>query len=232
MANIMILGDTWGTVPCHALSYLPGVTDWFEYQFLKKGHPTFNKSWGGNQNNYQLLQAEVFLKAIKNSPIHIDLIIWFHTEIVRDLTRQDTDRFGKEDFDLVIDDTAERIYQWARKVKNLSPDTKWAIIGGHSPLRPNKKHLLDWADFRIDNFRSHILGVDVPESQAFEFLEEGKGSLWDWPAIPKSIIDRELAIKDEILQLTEDTSKFWNKKHAGLEPMTELANKIMEHFKL
>jgi Rad3-related DNA helicase len=232
MANIMILGDTWGTVPCHALGYMPGVLEWFEYQFLRRGHPTFNKSWGGNQNNYQLLQAEVFFKAMKNSPMHVDLIVWFHTEIVRDLIPDDTRRFGIDDFDLVIDDTAERIYDWATNIKKLSPDTKWAIIGGHAPLRPNKKHLLDWADFRIDNFRSHILGVDVPESQAFEFLERGKGSLWDWPAIPQDIIDRELAIKEQIIQLTSDTTKFWNGKHAGIEPMKQLANDIITKFNL
>jgi hypothetical protein len=232
MANIMILGDTWGTVPCHIWRFTPEIVEWFEYQFLRRGHPTFNKSWGGNQNHYQLLQAEVFLNAIKDSPIHIDLIIWFHTEIVRDLTPQDTRRFGVDDFDLVIDDTAERIYQWATKVKNIFPDTKWAIIGGHAPLRPNAKHLLDWADFRIDNFRSHILGVDVPESQAFEFLERGKGSLWDWPAIPQTVIDRELAIKDQIIELTKDTSKFWNGKHAGLEPMKQLANDLITKFNL
>jgi hypothetical protein len=228
----MILGDTWGTVPCHTWAHTPEIVDWFEYQFLRRGHPTFNKSWGGNMNNYQLLQAEVFLNAIKDSPIHIDLIVWFHTEIVRDLVPQDTRRFATEDFDVVVDDTAERIYQWATKVKNISPNTKWAIIGGHAPLRPNKKHLLDWADFRIDNFRSHILGVDVPESQAFEFLERGKGSLWDWPDIPQHIIDRELAIKEQIIQLTSDTSKFWNGKHAGLEPMKQLASDIFSRFSL
>jgi hypothetical protein len=232
MANILILGDTWGTVPCHALGYMPEVLEWFEYQFFRRGHPTFNKSWGGNQNNYQLLQAEVLLNSIKDSPIHIDLIVWFHTEIVRDLVPQDTRRFGKEEFDLIIDDTAERIYQWATKVKNISPDTKWAIIGGHAPLRPNKKHLLDWADFRIDNFRSHILGVDVPESQAFEFLERGKGSLWDWPDIPQDIIDRELAIKEQIIEMTKDQSKFWNGKHAGFEPMKQLANDLITKFNL
>ena len=232
MANIMILGDTWGTVPCHVFNQLPGVTDWFEYQFLRRGHPTFNKSLGGNQNHYQLLQAEVLLTALKDSPIHIDLIVWFHTEIVRDLIPEDTRRFGKDDFDIVIDDAAERMYNLATRVRNISPDTKWAIIGGHAPLRPNKKHLLDWADFRIDNFRSHILGVDVPESQAFEFLEKWKGSLWDWPGIPQEIIDRELAIKEQIIQLTSDTSKFWNGKHGGLEPMKQLANDIMTKFNL
>jgi hypothetical protein len=228
----MILGDTWGTVPCHALAYMPKVVEWFEYQFLRRGHPTFNKSWGGNQNNYQLLQAEVFLTAIKDSPMHIDLIIWFHTEIVRDLIPDETKKFDSEDFDLVIDKAADRVYQWATKVKNMSPDTKWAIIGGHAPLRPNKKHLLDWADFRIDNFRSHILGVDVPESQAFEFLERGKGSLWDWPDIPQDIIDRELAIKEQIIELTKDQSKFWNGKHAGVEPMKQLADDLITKFNL
>jgi hypothetical protein len=85
MANILILGDTWGITPCHIWPHSKEPADWFEFQFLKKGHPTFNKSWGGNQNHYQLAQAEVFLNATKDTQLEIDLIIWFHSELMRDL---------------------------------------------------------------------------------------------------------------------------------------------------
>jgi len=229
----MILGDTWGIVPCHTFGWQPKIVNWFEYQFLKRGHPTFNKSWGGNQNNYQLLQAEVFIEAVKGTPFELDLIIWFHTELVRDFVPQETSLIGEQhSYDEVLDMTAERVYNWATRAKNASPKTKWAIMGGHAPLRPNKKHLLDWADFRIDNLRAKIAGVDIPESQAFEFLEPGKGSLWDWPGIPKEIIDRELAIKEQIIEATKDKSKFYNQKHPALEPLISLSNEIIEHFKL
>lgn len=232
MSNILILGDTWGIVPCHTWSNDHSIVNWFEYLFLKKGHPTFNKSWGGNQNNYQLTQAEVFLNATKGTPFSPDIIIWFHSEIVRDLIPPEVEMFKTTDYDTVIDITAERMYNRVNELKNNFPDTKWAILGGHAPLRPNKKHLLDWAEFRIDNLRSKIAGVDIPESQAFEFLEKGKGSLWDFEGISDDVIQRELAIKEQIISATKDVSKFYNQKHPAIGPLQDLAEEIITHFKL
>ncbi len=228
----MILGDTWGIVPCHTYSVDKGITEWFEYQFLKKGHATFNKSLGGNQNHYQLVQAEVFMEAMKGSQFELDLIIWFHTEVVRDLIPPEVKLFETMDYDSVIDITAERMYRDVTRLKEKFPNTKWAILGGHAPLRASKKHLLDWAEFRIDNLRAKIAGVDIPESQAFEFLERGKGSLWDWPAISDEIIQRELAIKEQIIAATKDPFKFYNGKHPAVIPLKALAHEIMEHFNL
>jgi len=233
MANILILGDTWGTVPCHLWPRgEKEVAEWFEYQFLKRGHPTFNKSWGGNQNNYQFHQAETFLYATKDTTMAPDIIIWFHTELVRDLTPNETQMFEELGYDAVIDITADRMYNWATKIKNDYPNIKWAIMGGHAPLYEPKKYLLDWADFRIDNLRAKILGQDIPASQAFEFLEKGKGSLWDWPGISEDVIQRELAIKEQIIELTKDVSKFYNQKHPGVGPFKSLAQEIIEHFNL
>jgi hypothetical protein len=232
MANVMILGDTWGIVPCHTYSVDKGITEWFEYQFLKKGHATFNKSMGGNQNHYQLVQAEVFMEATKGTQFELDLIVWFHTEIVRDLIPPEVKLFETMDYDSVIDITAERMYKDVSRLKGKFPNTKWAILGGHAPLRTSKKHLLDWAEFRIDNLRAKIAGVEIPESQAFEFLERGKGSLWDWPAISDEIIQRELVIKEQIIAATKDPFKFYNGKHPAVLPLKNLAHEIMEHFNL
>ena len=229
----MILGDTWGIVPTHTWGFnKKEVVEWFEYQFLKRGHPTFNKSWGGTSNNHELNQTEAFLAATKNTSMFPDLIIWFHTELVRDLIGPETDQFKKIGYDAVIDMTADRMYNWAANIRNEYPSVKWAILGGHAPLHEPKKHLLDWAEFRIDNLRQEIAGQFVPHSQAFEYLEKGKGSLWDWPAIPEEIIQRELAFKEQIIAATQDTSKFYNQKHPALGPMKDLANKIIAHFDL
>ena len=229
----MILGDTWGIVPCHIWGHKKEeVVEWFEYQFLKRGHPTFNKSWGGNSNNYQLNQTEAFLAATKGTSMYPNLIIWFHTELVRDFISPETDQFEKIGYDAVLDITAERMYNWVSDIRRQHPDVKWAILGGHAPLHEPKKHLLDWAEFRVDNLRQEIAGQFVPHSQAFEFLEKGKGSLWDWPAISENIIQRELAIKEQIIAATQDTSKFYNQKHPAVGPLKSLANRIIEHFNL
>lgn len=232
MANILILGDTWGITPCHNFGTDPNVANWFEFHFLKNGHTTFNKAFGGHSNTFCFEQVDVFLNAVAGTKFEIDLVIWFHTELVRDVIPEDRVAFTKKNYDFVVDEIAERMYTKAKKFRDLFPNTKWAIIGGHAALRPNKKHLLDWADFRIDNFREKIIGVPVPESQAFEYLERGKGSLWDFTGISPEIIQRELAIKEQIISLTKDTDKFYNGKHPALKPMINLANEIMEYFKL
>jgi hypothetical protein len=238
MANILILGDTWGITPCHI--WAPNSQDpkdWFEFQFLKRGHPTFNKSWGGNQNHYQLAQAEVFLNATKDTSMEIDLIVWFHSELMRDLgesasLEEQNGMFEEFGFDQTMDIIAERIYGRVTRLKQEFPKTKWSIIGGHAPIRANRSHLLDWVEFRIDNWRQEISGKECPESHAFEFLERGKGSLYDYPAIGEDIIQRELLIKEKILEATMDTNLFYNKKHPAKEPLTQLANRIIDHFKI
>jgi len=233
MANILLIGDTWAITPAHTWQYNNKMAaDWFEYQFIKNGHPCFNKGWGGNQNHSQLHHAEVFLNATKGTIAEADLVIWFHTELVRDFTKGSVQNgiIEENGLDGAIDIMAEDIYGTVTRLKNEFPNTKWAIIGGHAPLRSSRKNLLDWAEFRIDNWREEIAGVPCPESQVFEFLEEGKGNLWDWPAIGEDIINRELAIKEIILEATKDESLFYDKSHPGVEPLKSLAYRIMNHF--
>jgi hypothetical protein len=237
MANILIIGDTWGITPCHTWPQSKESTDWFEFQFLKKGHPTFNKSWGGNQNHYQLAQAEVFLNGTKDTGMEIDLIVWFHSELMRDLgegtpmEKQD-EMLSEFGFDGTLDLIAERIYGTVTRLKSEFPKTKWAVIGGHAPIRSSKSYLLDWVEFRIDNWRQEISGKECPESHAFEWLEKGKGSLYDFSSIPQDIIDREIEIQKKILDATSDTNLFYNKKHPAISPIKDLAARIIDHFKI
>jgi hypothetical protein len=140
--------------------------------------------------------------------------------------------FEEFGFDQTLDILAERIYGRVTRIKQEFPKTKWAIIGGHAPIRSTRSYLLDWVEFRIDNWRQEISGKECPESHAFEWLEEGKGSLYDFPAIGEDIIQRELLIKEKILEATMDTNLFYNKKHPAKEPLTQLANRIIDHFKI
>jgi len=239
MANILLLGDTWAISPWH--TWMNGNTmagDWFEYQFMKKGHPTFNKGWGGNQNHAQLKQAEVFLNATKGTPCEADLVIWFHSELVRDFlsgewgAKQQNEIIEQVGYDGALDLKAEEIYGTVTRLKEEFPATKWAIIGGHAPIRGTRSHLLDWAEFRIDNWRQEIAGQECPESHAFEWLERWKGSLWDWSAIGEDIIQRELKIREKILAATQNEDLFYDKSHPGLGPFKDLSARIIDHFKL
>jgi hypothetical protein len=233
MANILLLGDTWAITPTHTWQHGNKMSqDWFEYQFIKKGHPCFNKGWGGNQNHSQLAQAEVFLNATKGTVCEADLVIWFHSELVRDFGKgkEQNDIISEYGFDGALDIKAEEIYETVTRLKNEFPDTKWAIIGGHAPLRSTRKHLLDWAEFRIDNWRQEISGVECPESHAFEWLEKWKGSLWDWPAIPDDIIQRESNIRNILLEATKDVNLFYDQSHPAVGPLKDLSERILDHF--
>ena len=87
-------------------------------------------------------------------------------------------------------------------------------------------------EFRIDNWRQEISGKECPESHAFEWLERGKGSLYDFPSISQDIIDREIEIQKKILDATSDTNLFYNKKHPAIGPLKDLSERIMNHFKI
>ena len=110
---------------------------------------------------------------------------------------------------------ADEIYGYASRIKNKFPNTRWAIVGGHAPLLASRLHLLDWADFRIVNWRQEITGVPIPQSHAFEFLEPWKGNLWDF-GVAEDVIEREKQIAEIITAATQDREKFYNGKHPNL----------------
>jgi hypothetical protein len=237
MANILILGDTWGITPCHEWPRNSLLVNWFEFQFLKRGHATFNRSWGGNQNHNQLNIASVFLHAVENTPFKIDLVIWFHSELLRDFAAEPpygniNNTIEEIGFDNLINRTAERVYGTVNEMRKRFPETKWAIIGGHAPLHSPRKNLLDWAEFRIDNWRAEISGKFCPDSQCMEWLDPTKGSLYDWPAVGEEIIKREQAIREILLEATTDFDLFHNGKNPSQKVYESLAKRIIEHFNL
>jgi hypothetical protein len=235
MANIMILGDTWGITPDHLWpQHDPRPAQWFEFELMKRGHSVFNRSWGGNQNIHQMMRADVFLHGSQNTACFPDLVIWFQTELIRDghpNNQIELDYIKEHGFDAYIEQRADEIYGYATQMKEKFPMVKWAIIGGHAPLLASKLHLLDWAEFRIVNWREEIAGVPIPQSHAFEFLEPWKGNLWEF-GVSEDIIDREKKIAEIITAATQDREKFYNGKHPNLKPYLDLAERICKHFDL
>jgi len=225
MANILLIGDSWAITPPH----LAEASNWFEYQLMKRGHNVFAKCWGASQNYFQLHLAETFLEATKNSH-KIDLIIWFHTEVMRDWNPGHREfNFEKYDFDGLIDALATQSYQRASDLKNKFPDIKWAIIGGHCALRESKKHILDWADFRIDNWRGEIVGKPMPECHTTTFLWLLEQYV---EVLGTDVVERELANREIILKACEDRNLFYDGIHPHIGPITDLANKIITKFDL
>ena len=229
MANIMILGDTWGITPDHIWpQHDPRPPQWFEFELMRRGHTVFNRSWGGNQNIMQLTRADVFMHGSQGTHCHPDVIVWFQTELIRDGhpdNEQEREYIRTQGFDAYIEQRADEIYGYATRIKEKFPNTRWAIVGGHAPLLASRLHLLDWADFRIVNWRQEIAGVPIPQSHAFEFLEPWKGNLWDF-GVAEDVIEREKQIAEIITAATQDREKFYNGKHPNLPAYINLADQI------
>lgn len=249
MKNILIIGDSWAIVPCNMWSsqslfhkhlipdYDENVLDWLDFKLMSKGHKVTNRSFGGCQNYFQLGQADAYLNAAKKHNFHIDIIIWFHTEICRDM------HFSKDDnkhenlilnhgLEYALDQISMETYEYATKLYNLSPTTKWAIIGGHAPLRNNTKHLLNWANFRLDDYRSYILdNISIAECQTLS-LTDYWDTMKDEYGISTEDILKEFDKREFIQNSCKDKTKFYDEVHPSCQSNQLLSNLIIEHFNL
>lgn len=140
------MGDSWGKY-------------YMEYALLRKKHTVFNQSLYGGTNTQTLDDGIHFLQHTADF-LKIDLIIWFQTEYIRDLTRvKPTNNY---------DDILERVDQYLcdkiLKIKSSTPNSKWAVIGGHSKLyKPKNYH---WAEYMKIDWRSELLNKELPDTQA------------------------------------------------------------------
>ena len=234
MANVLIIGDRWGITPSHLYSRGDtSPTQWFEYQFIRDGHRVWNKSWGGNQNHYQLVQARVWLEGTRGTDSYPDLVVWFHSELMRDFYPDLVKKIAEIGLDSALDLVGEYVYEEVTKIHLDHPEVRWCIMGGHSALRPRVKHLLAWADYSIDNLRNWITGRDdFPESQCMEWLEPHKGNLREFPGVTDQDWDRELALREFIVKNTEDRTVFYNGTHPSQSSMQRLYQHLREQQQL
>lgn len=259
MANILITGDSWACVPWQAYYHyftmnelddesnlkklkemwllpakgneqLDGIFEWLDFQFIKCGHHVNNIGYWSVGNMRQIIRAKGYLDAahIQNQPI--DLIVWFHTEIPRDWSGDDwivAKKFGYDEFLKV---SARGLYNYVSAMKEMHPKTKWAIIGGHAPLVESEKHLLDWAEFRIDNWRQEITGVECPETHLTGHLHWEDKNINSLLTLEQK--ERELVLIEKIVEVCKDTKLFYDGVHPSIGPNKALAEKIIKHFRL
>jgi len=238
--NIVILGDTWGIVPTHLYrcptiqqrthynaNYDADVLNWLDYLLLAKGHAVYNRSWGGSDNYYQLTQLETCLAAGKLHGFKIDLVIWFHGELLRGY---DADKIKEQGVEKYLDNHANILYSYATEIKQSYPETMWAIIGATGALRKNA--LLDWADLKIDNMRDVIFKTATPECHSYYgFYLPNR-----WDSVKEVFSEQEIAAEkekgQEIERLQESTNHFYNSIHPGTKAYSSIVEQIIRVFNL
>lgn len=252
MKRILIIGDSWAIIPCNI--YTPqslwekwhlenkkdkGVLDWLDFKLLQRGHSVSNRSYGGNQNWFQLGIAETFLDASIKNNFHIDIIIWFHTELLRDAhinpnlsNNKDLDTIKNHGLETLIDDIAIKTYNYATELYNKSPTTQWAIIGGHAPVSKKHKHLLSWADFILEDWRAQILNREIPECHTLSFQEKDWDSLRENCDLDLQVILQELQNKQLIMEICNDKELFYDGVHPSPKSNLLLTEQLIKHFDL
>jgi hypothetical protein len=252
MKRILIIGDSWAIIPCniytpqslwhkwHLENYKDSsVLDWLDFKLLERGHSVSNRSYGGNQNWFQLGIAETFLDASIKNNFEIDIIIWFHTELLRDahlnpeLNRnKDLETIRTSGLQGLIDKIGLDTYTYATELYNKSPKTKWAIIGGHAPVIKKHKHLLSWADFMIEDWRSELLNTTIPECHTLSFFQKDWDSLREHCNLDLDVILQELQNKQLIRDICNDKEIFYDGVHPSPKSNLLLTEKLIKHFDL
>lgn len=255
MKRILIVGDSWAIIPCNIwapqclysrdneqhrwVSTDPNILNWLDFQLLARGHSVSNRSWGGNANWFHLGIADTFMEASVKNNFHIDIVIWFHTELLRDMhldyniSRNKHLAITKEKgLDGIIDYIAEETYSYARKIHEISPTTKWAIIGGHAAVSKKHEHMLDFADFYIRDLRKQMTGIDFPECHTLSFREHDWEQLKNNYNMPLEVILEELNKKKFTHDNCKDLELFYDEVHPSPKANMKLTEQIIKHFDL
>lgn len=254
MKRILIIGDSWGIEPTtiyknpHLDSkHLPkkdtSIFDWLDYKLMSLGHGVNNRSFGGC-NNYALLTlVETTLDAAKHQNFNIDLVVWFHGELCKEIwwSKQNFENpnyylkiIKNNGLETGLDELAKSTYSYAREIAEAHPNTKWAIIGAGAAIRNSQVRLLDFADFIIENLRNEITGIVTPECHTYYCIKDN--NIIDELVERQIFTEQEKEIENkkwsEIDQLQSNTKFFYNTKHPSPLAYKNLTNILINHFEL
>ena len=241
--NILIIGDSWSKPdgytepqipPNFSTTLLP-----LEYYLMSKGHRVFNRGEGGRGNMNSLRLGTYFVKMANHLGINLDLIIYFNSDLSRD--RQTiysghwdelTGKTEIKQYPKTLKGISDEIYS----IHKQNLDTlrglhkgKWAVIGGCAPLY----NLSDFsfADFIIEDWRSEIIGVDLPECYTVSSVN---GSLsWALQGTDNWDVKAQLVEAQEIvIDAMDKSDDFPDCAHPGADAHEKLTNKLHELFQM
>jgi hypothetical protein len=239
MKTILIIGDSWGVPNYYGP---PGDVPEIHTEFLLKklGYKVYNCSLNGSGNMNTMCLAEQYLAGIpcvlepvkSSAPVTIDVInpkidwvLWFHTELLRDLSFMKPYIDPHDNYiDKMISDTAKYVYkEIAQFIKKLN--CNFAVTGGQAPI-VNTLYEYVQPDFIIEDWRSVILNEKMPDAHVTSSIVNLEVSY--------DTIDFKLAYMKKveyILDKMRNSVDFPDLCHPGKRPHEELVITLDKIFK-
>ena len=212
------MGDSWGEPNWRRPQ--PGFTPQGHTASLlaQRGYTVFNysESGRGNMTSWLKLQA--------NPPPCIDHIIWFHTEIVRDMSNDYTGLLAEQ-----LDLGAEQIYGRIQSIyTQYAEGVDLILVEGqsqrHQPMFdhvfPHRRLIPDWraqllkqSSLPYTPLLAQICGTGDPFARWTDSTEEKNHMLTD---------------TERVLDLMKDSNLFPDNAHPGDQAHLELTNQLCE----
>jgi hypothetical protein len=171
MANILIVGDSWGEPNWRGPEY-PGFTEagHTTYQLRSLGHDVINLAVSGGSN------LSTWINVRERGDLNQDRhwVIWFHTEITRDWP-QDRHRWF---YQAITDRTADRVYSEIKQIKHTHcPNAGLILVEGQSTVIEPWFSQNFTTDLFVKDWRSELLGRPMPPSQLTAQLSQDQNIL-------------------------------------------------------
>jgi hypothetical protein len=218
MRYIIIMGDSWGEPNWRRPQ--PGFTPQGHTANLlaQRGYTVFNYSESGRGN------MTSWLKLQKNPPPRADHIIWFHTEIVRDMSNDYTGLLNEQ-----LDLGAEQIY---RRIQGIQQQYVEAadliVIEGQSQVHqphfdryfPQRRLIADW--------RAELLAQDSLPYTPLLAQICGEGDAFARWTDSSEVKQQMLTDTERVLDLMRDSELFPDNAHPGDLAHEQLTNRLIE----
>jgi len=218
---IWICGDSW-SVPNYEFP-VPGYRAQHHVsEFLAdRNHLVYNFGRPGHGNMHSVGQADYHTNLVANKPNvpKPDLIVWFHTAIIRDCH---SEKITHE----LFSETASKIYSAYSDMVRKS-GAKLIVIEGHAPVSEHEFFNYLNPDIFIRNWRGKILGM--PELPQSHWYCEARRLEKSWLTTEQKLSETHV-----LTQIADAVSSrpdlFPDESHPGDIPNIQLSLKIVEYL--
>lgn len=227
MKDILILGDSWGVPEYKKLERegkpLLGATakGHTEYLLTEKGYNVYNLSYSGGSNTHTFNRAFNFLQ---EENVNVDVFIWFHTECYREQNFPGFQTYAFINHNINI--LYHKIYEKFSDFKFKYPKAKTVVIGGQAPIKDDILHQYITPDYLIKDWRSEILGKEMPEVHTLT-------NPFEWVYHSRDTVDFKTSLLDKhsiILNAMKESEYFPDDCHPGDKAHNDLTEKLHKVF--